>query len=104
MGERTARLLPLQGTVDASRGKVGMRSGVTDCSVSTEARACPELIFTRPHWDSQHKQDREKGKHRGVAEYSKKLSGANKDPEARAGVFHHLPLSRLRSTVLQCVK
>lgn len=55
MGERTARLLPLQGTVDASRGKVGMRSGVTDCSVSTEARVCPELIFTRPHWDSQQK-------------------------------------------------
>lgn len=104
MGERTARLLPLQGTVDASRGKVGMRSGVTDCSVSTEARACPELIFTGPHWDSQQKQGGERGKHRGVAEYSKKLSGANKDPEARTGVFHHLPLSRLRSTVLQCVK
>lgn len=55
MGERTAHLLPLQGTVDASRGKVGMHSGVTDCSVSTEARVCPELIFTRPHWDSQQK-------------------------------------------------
>lgn len=75
--KRTARLLPLQGTVDASRGKVGVHSSVTDCSVSTEARACPELIFTRPHWDSQKKQGGERGKHRGLAEYSKKLSGAN---------------------------
>lgn len=36
-----------------------------------------------------------------VTEYSKKLSGANKDPEARAGFFTTF-LSRLRSTVLQC--
>lgn len=39
------------------------------------------------------KQGGERGKHRGVAEYSKKSSGANKDPEVRAGVFHHLSLS-----------
>lgn len=39
------------------------------------------------------KQGGERGKHRRVAEYSQKSSGANKDPKVRAGVFHHLSLS-----------
>lgn len=35
----------------SSRGKVSMSSGVTE--LFREAWVFPELIFTRPHWDSQ---------------------------------------------------
>lgn len=38
-------------SVGSSRGKVSMSSGVTE--LSREAWVFPELIFTRPHWDSQ---------------------------------------------------
>lgn len=79
---------PAGNSVGSSRGKVSMSSGVTE--LSREARVFPELIFTRPHWDSQQEDGVEKDrKQRGAAERSTNPSGANEDLEARAGASCH---------------
>lgn len=65
---------PAWNSVGPSRGKVGLCPGVTDCSVSREARVFPELIFTRPHWDSQQESRVEK------EGSTKELSGAQRGP------------------------